>query len=108
MDNSLELDESKDEAARALFDASQVTLHALTNSMSQAAVRRRLLTHIAGADTPKNESPSLLHILAVAQQAQEDDAPLPRVPHTPPLRIHRLRDVVDSGPIVAYIRKPHR
>lgn len=53
-----QLDESRDEAARALFNPSHVMLYALSHSLSPHTVRTRLLDHIAGAPpVPRPKSP---------------------------------------------------
>lgn len=53
-----QLDESRDEAARALFNPSHVMLYALSHSISPHTVRTRLLDHIAGAPpVPRPKSP---------------------------------------------------
>lgn len=99
MDSSFEVEESKDEAARALFDPSQVTLHALTSGLLPAAVRRRLVAHVAGAPPPEKDDPAMLSPLPGATPVE---------PTATEARVNRLRHVVDSGPIIAYIRKPRR
>lgn len=102
-DSNLELEDSKEEAARALFDPSQVTLQALTHGISQASVRRRLLAFIAGAP-PQSIAPLQSHPRGGPSAAQASGPEQRRTGGLQGLR--DLGDGVGSGPIVVYIRKP--
>lgn len=54
---SLALDESKEEAAKLLFEPSQLMLLSLQHSLPVSVIRRRLLAHIAGAPAPIHSPP---------------------------------------------------
>lgn len=47
-DSSPQVDESKEDAARTLFEPSQVMLYALAHGISPHTVRTRLIDHVAG------------------------------------------------------------
>lgn len=53
------LNESYEEAARALLDPGRVTLQALSNELSPACVRRRLTDFLAGAPPAPRPAPKV-------------------------------------------------
>lgn len=112
MDRSLELDDSKEDAARALFNPSHVTLFALAHGMSAPAVRRRLLAHIAGAPPPPRPTPPsppadpyAAAVAATTSTATTATTTAPSALASAPTRLHRTRSG-DHPIILAYIRQP--
>jgi hypothetical protein len=111
-----ELEESRSEAAVILGHSSHLTLYALSEGISMAAARRKLMAHISGASmTPSaEENGSLLAEqnpgsssagTADAGTARAGDcSTLHDSPHDSFLA--RLESSAPQGRIVAYIRPP--
>lgn len=97
-DRSPQVDESKDEAARALFNQSHVMLYALSHGLSPHTVRQRLLDHVAGVppvprpkspDDPYRNSPS---------GASPSTGPSPSNPASAPSGLYRTTGEVTTPP----------
>lgn len=123
-------EESKEDAARALFNPSHVMLHALSHSLTPHTVRTRLLQHVAGVPPdPRPKSPidpyKSLNSQTSATNHSSSTATIPNPPLTattpaplgPPAPmvtpphitsnpVTALGDTPD--PIVAYVRRPLR
>lgn len=57
-ESSPQADESKEDAARTLFEPSQVMLYALAHGLSPHTVRTRLIDHVAGVPPEPQHEPN--------------------------------------------------
>lgn len=118
MAEDFELEEAREEAARAVFDIGTLSLFALEDGTTPAAVRRRLLRFVAGValteqpsprPTPAPAPPSLsARSLRGSGSASGASPPLATAvaDAVNDTNSRRMSTTSERAPIISYIRRP--
>lgn len=96
-----EVEESKEEAAKALGDFSHIALMALADGVTPSVVRRRLIAHVAGApEATQHRPPSSSSDTPSRNGAVSSSHELRKFTQ------NLARPKPEEFPIVAYVRRP--